>query len=221
MVELSHLKPTNTAFYHTLFFPHCLIKLSCCLSLIGRGKDKVWEEKYLFFSLQLPEKGEKCTGFVMFVTFQASHKGLCKKSLKTEVILTFLCEPIKAGSLLCLDCLKIQQSGQPNQNTTLLTTLREQNLDGLLGFPHLLDQRANVERREWSLFSWFNDQSVSTAQSWCHLPNQHQQGEVPLQEYKALLRSACHSHLLTSMQPFPSSGRKGTGRKATKRSVCL
>lgn len=100
-------------------------------------------------------------------------------------------------------------------------TLREQTLDGLFRFPHLFDQRANVERRERSLFSWLNDQSVSTAQSWCHLPNQHQQGEVPLQEHKSLVRSAWNSHLLTSMQPFPSSGRKGAGRKATKRSVCL
>lgn len=151
-----------------------------------------------------------------------SHKDLCKKRLKTEVVLTFLCEASKAGSMfVTLRLFKTQKSGQSIQNTALLTTLREENLDGLLRFPHLLDQRANVERRERSLFSWFNDQSVPTAQRWCHLPNQHQQGEVPLQEHRSLVRSACHRHLLTSRQPFPSSGRKGTGRKATKRSVCL
>lgn len=151
-----------------------------------------------------------------------SHKGLYIKRPKTEVVLIFLCQAIKAGSLfVMLRHFKTQKSGQPVQNTALLMTLREQNLDGLLRFPHLLDQRANVERRERSLFSWLNDQSVSTAQRRCHLPNQHQQGEVPLQEHRSLVRSAWHSHLLTSMHPFPSSGRKGTGRKATKRSVCL
>lgn len=55
------------------------------------------EEKHHFFSLQLPKKREKPTGFVIFAASQpatVSHEGLCKKRLKSEVVFTFLCEAL-------------------------------------------------------------------------------------------------------------------------------